>query len=220
MLYKQEECEKIIVRIYEYLQQKVKKQPRTLKMDKPLHQRTVASFIDLLPPTAGAEYVWDFLVFQFYIFAFQEQRQKVMPSWFMGQEAMRRWNEYDEGSRWHAKEWAQSIHLENPLKLSRYETLEEDVLLRERVRMSRISGPNFCELKYGSQCYDPKSTVCEGCPFERDCAVLFGTPDENGENLFQKIDRTSQEEPMLGTHVNLLNSRVVSYAIDEDEEDD
>lgn len=218
MLYKEEESVKIIVRIYEYLQQKVKKQPRTLKMEKPLHQRTVASFIELLPATAGVDFVWDFLVFQFYIFAFQEQKVRVMPAWFMGQEALRRWNEYDDGARWHSKEWAQSLHLENPIQLNQYEGLSDEALKRERFRMSRISGPNFCELKYGSQCYEPESDVCEGCPFEKGCRVLFGKPEKGGENLFQQIDRTAKEEPIIMTHVNVLNSRVVSN-YDTEEED-
>lgn len=220
MLYKEEECEKIIVRIYEYLQQKVKKQPRTLKMDRPLHRKAVASFIELLPPTAGIEYLWDFFVFQFYVFAFQEQKIKVTPLWFMGKEALRRWEEYDGGARWHAREWAQSLRLENPVKFSRYEALTDDILLKERMRMSRISGPNFCELKYGPACYDPASSVCEGCPFEKDCMVLFGRKDANGENLFQRLDRTAQGQPSLVTHVNLLNSRVVNYAVGEDDEED
>ena len=94
MLYSYNETLKIILRIYEYLQMRMKEQPRTLKMNKPLHRSAVVSFMETLPPTAGADFIWNFLLFQFYVFVGQDHERKPMPSWFMGKEAWRRWSEY------------------------------------------------------------------------------------------------------------------------------
>lgn len=83
-------------------------------------------------------------MFQFYIYQDQDQILRPMPVWFMGDEAWRRWREYDEGARWHAKQWASEKHLENPVKSKSYKSVSEDTLRKERYRMSRISGANYC----------------------------------------------------------------------------
>ena len=75
MLYSYNETLKIILRIYEYLQMRMKEQPRTLKMNKPLHRSAVVSFMETLPPTAGADFIWNFLLFQFYVFVGQDHER-------------------------------------------------------------------------------------------------------------------------------------------------
>ena len=99
MLYSYDDTLKIILRIYEYLQLRVKAQPRTLKMYSQRHRNSVVAFMEKLPPSAGADFIWEFFVFQFYIYQDQDQILRPMPVWFMGDEAWRRWREYDEGAR-------------------------------------------------------------------------------------------------------------------------
>ena len=121
MLYDYSTSLKIVLRIYEYLQVRATKiQPRTIKMNKPLHRSTVVSFLGSLPPSAGADFIWDFLLFQFHVYSYQEHELKPMPSWFMGKEAWKRWKEYSEEAKWHAKEWAREKGLKNPVASTNY----------------------------------------------------------------------------------------------------
>lgn len=187
MLYSYDDTLKIILRIYEYLQLRVKAQPRTLKMYSQRHRNSVVAFMEKLPPSAGADFIWEFFVFQFYIYQDQDQILRPMPVWFMGDEAWRRWREYDEGARWHAKQWASEKHLENPVKSKSYKSVSEDTLRKERYRMSRISGANYCGAKYGDSPYDSTDVMCTTCPFEKDCIVLYGDKNKDGKNLFQAL---------------------------------
>lgn len=143
--------------------------------------------MEKLPPSAGADFIWEFFVFQFYIYQDQDQILRPMPVWFMGDEAWRRWREYDEGARWHAKQWASEKHLENPVKSKSYKSVSEDTLRKERYRMSRISGANYCGAKYGDSPYDSTDVMCTTCPFEKDCIVLYGDKNKDGKNLFQAL---------------------------------
>lgn len=211
MLYDYDDTLKIILRIYEYLQLRVKPQPRTLKMYSQRHRNAVVAFMEKLPPSAGADFIWDFLVFQFYTYQSQDQILKPMPVWFMGDEAWRRWNQYDEGARWHAKQWASEKQLANPVKAKSYKPINEDALRKERYRMSRISGANYCGAKYGDSPYDPEDEICATCPFEKDCWVLYGSTNENGENLFQALQNVpvTDEERKHFKGVKIKNRVIV-----------
>lgn len=222
MLYSYNETLKIILRIYEYLQMRMKEQPRTLKMNKPLHRSAVVSFMETLPPTAGADFIWNFLLFQFYVFVGQDHERKPMPSWFMGKEAWRRWNEYSDEAKWHARDWAREKKLVNPVKTNTYEAVSDDVFRRERLRMSRISGPNFCEAKFGSSPYNHKDEICYTCPFEKDCKMLFGTKDSSGKSLYEQISESAEKksatetQQLQGSHVTIREvSRMTDYGEDD-----
>lgn len=216
MLYDYNTSLKIVLRIYEYLQVRATKvQPRTIKMNKPLHRSTVVSFLGSLPPSAGADFIWDFLLFQFHVYSYQEHELKPMPSWFMGKEAWKRWKEYSEEAKWHAKEWAREKGLKNPVASTNYQPVSDDVFRRERLRMSRISGPNFCAAKFGDNPYNPDDDICYSCPFKKDCEMLF-VKDKSGKNLYQKAseaDKSGEELKQLnGTHVTLREiSRMTDY---------
>lgn len=212
MLYTHEETFKIVLRVYEYLQVKSKKQPRTIKLDKPLHRSAVVSFLGMLPPTAGADFIWDFLVFQFYIFSTQEHANKPMPSWFMGKEAWNRWNTYSDEAKWHSKKWASENKLFNPIKLREFKDIEKDVFRRERLRMSRISGPNFCQAKYGNYPYNPDDRMCFTCPFKRDCELLFGEKDSTGKNLFERVSISAENKSEV-EKIQLSGTKVISRNI-------
>lgn len=173
MLYDMDTYQNIVLTLYDYLQRSVKKMPRSIKWEKPSHRKTVISFIESLPDTAGVQFIWDFLVFQFYIYNFQDQKLRPLPVWFMGKEAWERWKSYDSGARYHALEWAKEHHIENPLRNVNYKNVAQSVLEAERLRMSRISGPNYCGLKYDNP-YDGSSRMCMSCPFVWDCDTLYG----------------------------------------------
>lgn len=209
MLYSYDDTLKIILRIYEYLQLRQKAQPRTLKMYDKKHRASVVSFMAKLPPSAGADFIWEFLLFQFYTYSRQDQELRPMPNWFMGDEAWRRWREYDEGMKWHAQQWAAEKKLENPVKAKTYKPVSEDTLRKERYRMSRISGPNFCGAKYGDSPYNPKDAMCVTCPFEKDCAVLYGEKDSEGRNLYQTLQDIPVEQEEMDY---LLSNRVRTRA--------
>ena len=53
----------------------------------------------------------------------QDHERKPMPSWFMGKEAWRRWNEYSDEAKWHARDWAREKKLVNPVKTNTYEAV-------------------------------------------------------------------------------------------------
>lgn len=186
MIYSYDETLKIFLRIYEYLQMKVKDMPCSVKLWKPKHREAVVSFLEKLPPSAGADFIWEFLVFQFYVYSEQKHDRRPLPVWFIGKEAWERWKNYNKGAVYYAREWMAKHKLENPVKQKDFRPLSEEVLRRERYRMSRISGPNFCCEKYGENPYLPEDLMCIKCPFRKDCEALF-TPDNDGKNLFQKI---------------------------------
>lgn len=216
MLYDYNTSLKITLRIYEYLQVRATKvQPRTIKMNKPLHCSMVISFLEMLPPSAGADFIWDFLLFQFNVYASQEHGLKPMPGWFMGKEAWKRWREYSEEAKWHAKEWAREKGLKNPVSRTEYEPVSQEVFRKERLKMSRISGPNFCAAKFGDNPYNEEDDICFTCPFKKDCEMLF-TSDKNGKNLYQKVSEVEMSDEELkqlnGTHVTVRDiSRMAEY---------
>lgn len=223
MLYDYNTSLKIVLRIYEYLQVRATKvQPRTIKMNKPLHRSTVVSFLGSLPPSAGADFIWDFLLFQFHVYSSQEHELKPMPSWFMGKEAWKRWKEYSGEAKWHAKEWAREKGLKNPVASTNYQPVSDDVFRRERLRMSRISGPNFCAAKFGDNPYNPKDEICYTCPFEKDCKMLFGTKDASGKSLYEQISESAEKksatetQQLQGSHVTIREvSRMTDYGEDD-----
>lgn len=206
MLYSHNETLKIVLRIYEYLQMKVKKQPRTLKMDKPLHRSAVVSFLESLPSTAGADFIWNFLVFQFYVFSEQDHKQKPMLSWFMGKEAWRRWNDYSDEAKWHSRDWARENGFRNPVISQNYTHISEEVFRKEKLRMSRISGPNFCIAKFGEDSYHSDDEICFSCPFKKDCEILFSRC-KDGKTLLKNIllaEKSPEEAKQLsGSNVTI-----------------
>lgn len=194
MIYSFEETLSIFLRIYGYLQiNAAKKMPCSVKMEKPRHKTVVFSFIEKLPPDSGVDFIWEFLLFQFYFYSTQVHERRPLPGWFIGKEAWKRWNEYDEGSHYHVHEWARERGLKNPVKSREFINVTEDSLRKERLRMSRISGPNFCGMKYGDAPYDPKDEMCITCPFKNDCRVIYGEQDEQGKNLFQRLGQPAME---------------------------
>lgn len=208
MIYSYEDTLKIFLKIYEYLQvNATREMPCSVKMNKPRHRTVVISFLEKLPPSAGADFIWDFLTFQFYIYSQQVHDRRPMPSWFIGKEAWIRWRDYEEGSRWHAREWVSLRKLKNPVKLETFTSVSKKALRDERLRMSRISGPNFCGMKYGENPFDKTDIMCIKCPFYKDCETLFGTPNEDGKNLFQEIQNVAQtleeKEQLIGHRVNV-----------------
>lgn len=195
MLYENNTMLKIIVRIYEYLQIKATRvQPRMIKMDKPSHRSSVVSFMTNLPPSAGAQFVWDFLVFQFYIYTQQNHERRPLPTWFIGKESWVRWSETSDEYKWHAKQWAQERGLVNPVINNKYALIPKDVFEKEKLRMSRISGPNFCFAKFGQSAYDEDSDTCFLCPFKKDCEALI-TKLLTGETFYESVcDKQITEE--------------------------
>ena len=173
-------------------------------MEKPLHRSTIVSFLSSLPASAGANFIWDFLLFQFYIYSRQEHERKPMPSWFMGKEAWSRWFEYSDEAKWHAKEWAREKNLMNPIISSEYKIVSENSLRKEKLRMSRIAGPNFCIAKFGEEAYNPENDICFSCPFLSECEILF-SKNTSGKSLYQELSSSIRSDAELkqlsGSHV-------------------
>ena len=202
MLYNTEELQEIIFRIYEYLSTLVKEQPRSIKWHKPSYRQAVASFINRLPQTAGHQFIWDFLVFQFYIYDSQTHNQRPMLMWFIGNEAWNRWESYKEESRYFAREWAYLIGAKNPIQNNDYKVVVDEEQRKERLIYSRISGPNFCVAKYGENPYlKDDFEMCGCCPFKRDCEILFEV-DDRGVTVLQRV----QDSPVKNdTGVNIID---------------
>lgn len=182
MLHGYDDTVKILLRCYEYLQLRMTVVPRTLRMDNQRHREWVISFLEKLPSTAGADFIWEFLTFQFYIYDRQQQKREPQPSWFLCKEAWRRWGEYDENMKYYVKEWREGRGFRNPVK-SNWKKIAAKALLKERIKMSRVAGPMFCQMKYGDHPYDEMSEACQGCPHENLCDSLFS----GNHNLFQDI---------------------------------
>lgn len=216
MIYNREETFMAVLIMYEYLQIKSKNPPRTIKVSKPIHRKAVEGFIDSLPSNSGVMFIWDFLTFQFYIYSTQNHERRPMPVWFMGKEAWKRWNEYDEGARWHAQEWVRENKLSNPVLENKFKKVPDDVLKKERLRMSRISGPNFCFMKYGEGVFSNKDEICVTCPFFNDCEML--TKEISGVSVLKEAEESiknrceEEEKQISGSSVVVRNlSRRIEY---------
>lgn len=207
MLYSYDETFKIILRIYEYLQFRVKPQPKMIKLYLQAHRDALINFMIKLPPSAGADFVWEFMLFQFYIYSSQNQALRPLPVWFMGKAAWERWETYDEGAKWHVQKWAAERHFLNPVKPNKFVNVAEEVLRKERYRMSRISGPNFCGAKYGDEPYDASDVMCLQCPFKKDCELLYTKIEGEEENLFQSLKEIpitkSERVQLLGQQIKI-----------------
>lgn len=180
MLYTKEELFNITVRIYEYLQVRVMKDPHCFKYEK--HSGCVERFCALLPADAGADFIYEFAVYQFYMYQTQNHGRRPTVTWFFGREALRRWREASEESKWYAREWGIRLGFENPaIKRTVYHVTDGEIE-KERYRMSRISGPNYCCLKFSNP-YTPDEGCCAGCPFTNDCNVLFG----GGGDVYREV---------------------------------
>lgn len=169
-MYSKEELYNITVRIYEYLQVRVRKDPHCFKES---HSKNVERFCNRLPEDAGADFIWNFIVYQFYLYENQNHTVRPTISWFLGKEAFERWRQASEEAKWYAREWCYSLGFRNPVLKMSYTGVTEDEIERERYRMSRISGPNYCGLKFSSP-FTPNQGCCAGCPFATDCNILFG----------------------------------------------
>ena len=208
MLYKTEDYQEIILRIYEHLSLLVKERPRSIKWDKPSYRQAVASFIERLPDTAGYQFIWDFLVFQFFIYDSQTHNQRPMLMWFIGQEAWNRWQSYKEEAKYLSREWAYFIGAKNPIQDNEFRILGDGIQREERLKYSRISGPNFCEAKYGPNPYTPDDfELCGKCPFCKDCEILF-EEDSDGKTTLQRV-----EEQGLNFGIKAVNTREIDNEI-------
>lgn len=181
---------------------KMKAQPRIIKMDKPLHRSVVISFMERLPSSAGADFIWDFLVFQFYTYSQQNHDRRPMPSWFLGKEAWNRWLEHSEEAHWHSKQWASERKLVNPVLCKKYKKIEDSVFLKEKLKMSRISGPNYCFMKFDNP-YDPDDDICFSCPFKKDCEVLC-KKTKTGSTIMEEINNNLSDN--IVSHVRIMDS--------------
>lgn len=206
MLYDEETTIKIVLRCYEYLQIRMRVQPRSINMKTQQHQKWVKKFIAKLPPSAGADFIWDFLLFQFYMYARQTHKQPPLCSWFLMQEAWRRYEEYEEGAFYYSRLWGSEQKFSCPVKSHTYTPVKQEVLDKERLRMSRISGPNFCVAKYGEKAYVEGSEMCDKCPFEKTCYTLFC----NEGNLYHKLEQLPND---VSGNVKLrpVNSSMADY---------
>ena len=103
MLYDEETLRGAVLRVYEYLsnQYVAEKRPHQYKPDKPVHRKALDGFVKSLPDSAGFDFIWRFLTYQFYIFEGQNHERRPLMQWFLGKEAWRRWNDYDEGMKYH-----------------------------------------------------------------------------------------------------------------------
>ena len=175
MLYDEETLRGAVLRIYEYLSNQYisEKRPHQYKADKPVHRKALDGFVKSLPESAGFDFIWKFLTYQFYIYEGQEHERRPLIQWFLGKEAWRRWYDYDEGMKYHVEQWCVEKSLTNPIVDQRkFIPLSTDTFDRERFTMSRISGPNYCSLKVGKDFYTPGEGVCVDCPFDELCKEL------------------------------------------------
>lgn len=174
MLYDEETLRGAVLRIYEYLSNQyiAEKRPHQYKPDKPVHRKALDGFVKSLPDSAGFDFIWRFLTYQFYIYDRQDHERRPLVQWFLGKEAWRRWNEYDEGMKYHVEQWCIEHSLTNPIVGDTYTKLGNSLFEEERLRMSRISGPNYCSLKIGSDFYTPRQGACLDCPFDELCKEL------------------------------------------------
>lgn len=170
MLYTKEKLFDLTVCAYKYLQMRVKKDPHCFKYEK--QYKCVEKFCDNLPDDAGVDYIWNFMVYQFYLYQTQNHERRPTIQWFLGKEAYNRWNNASEESKWYSSEWAHSLGFKNPLYEIKYISVSEDAFYKERYRMSRISGPNYCAMKFSNP-YTPGEGCCVDCPFLKDCNILF-----------------------------------------------
>ena len=175
MLYDEETLRGAVLRIYEYLSNQfiAEKRPHFYKPDKPVHRKALDGFVKNLPESAGFDFIWKFLSYQFYIYAGQNHERRPLLAWFVGKEALRRWREYDDGMKYHVEQWCVEKGLTNPVVENTYTKLGDDLFDEERMRMSRISGPNYCSLKVDGIPYMPGQGVCLDCPFDELCKELW-----------------------------------------------
>lgn len=210
MLYDSETTTKIVLRCYEYLQIRMRIPPRPINMNTNQHQTWVKRFIEAMPPSAGVDFIWDFLLFQFYTYSYQTHKIEPNPSWFLGKEAWRRYYEYEDGNFYFSRKWGSEHKYTCPVKSQNYTPISKDALEAERLRMSRISGPNYCVAKYGEGAYDEDSEMCVKCPHEKTCYTLF----RNDGALYRKLE----ELPDNVCHVKLSTLNPCKYE-GEDEKD-
>ena len=174
MLYDEETLRGAVLRIYEYLSNQfvAEGRPHQYKPDKPVHRKALNGFVKSLPDSAGFDFIWKFLSYQFYIYSGQKHGRRPLIQWFVGKEAWRRWREYDEGMKYHVEQWCAFNSLTNPVMEQKFTVLGADIHDRERLEMSRISGPNYCRLKVGEDAYTPGQGACLDCPFDELCKEL------------------------------------------------
>lgn len=175
MLYDEETLRGAVLRVYEYLsnQYVAEKRPHQYKPDKPVHRKALDGFVKSLPDSAGFDFIWKFLTYQFYIYDGQNQERRPLVQWFLGKEAWRRWNEYDEGMKYHVEQWCTERSLSNPiLSQGKFIPLSSDIFDRERVVMSRSGGPVYCSMKVEDP-YTPGRGICKDCPYDNVCSELW-----------------------------------------------
>ena len=178
MLYDRQQSIDYIIRIYAYLSGAVKIRPHSIKPDKELHIKVLDKFLATAPYNAGVDFIWRFLSFQFYVLATQDQKQRQAIGWFLGEKAFERYKaNCNRDFYYYVTEWLKANDLKNPVRMVKYKGVSDAVLLAERYKMSRLSGPNYCRAKYGDSPHDTNSEVCNTCPFEMDCALLFDGPE-------------------------------------------
>lgn len=174
-IYDREVLRGAVLEIYRYLSNNFvgDKRPHQYKPDKPTYRKALEEFVDSLPESAGFEFLWDFLSYQFYIFSYENHARRPQMAWFIGKQAWKRWYDYDEGAKYHAKEWCAARGLSNPIIKEVFVPLGKNVFDAERMQMSRRVGPDYCRRKVADNPYTYNSGVCAGCPFDELCHELF-----------------------------------------------
>lgn len=184
MLYEPSTIGWAVVRIYEYLSEHAvepQRCPHSYKPDKPIHRMAVDKFVSNLPISAGFDFLWNYLTFQFYLYSNQVHQRRPLISWFVGKESWRRWKDFENGYSYYVSEWVRSLGLKNPVIEKKFVGLNSEFFDRERLEMSRRSGPNYCFIKVGEDAFTPGQGACIDCPFEEDCSILadYGKSDRN-----------------------------------------
>lgn len=175
MLYDEDTIRGAVLKIYEYLSDKAiepDRCPHIYKPDKPVHRMALDKFVANLPPSAGFDFLWNFLTYQFYLYHRQAHARRPLISWFLGKEAWRRWEDFDEGYGFYVSEWLRSRGLHNPVVDNKFVKINRGFFEKERYEMSRRTGPNYCFMKIGNRAYTPGEGVCIDCPFTEDCSIL------------------------------------------------
>lgn len=185
MLYDEEKLFQSIYKIYEYFRVRMKFEPRSLKLHTISHKRVVTRFIQSMPSSAGMDWIYKFLLFQFYVYSSQNQERQPLPVWFLGKAAFDRYNNASDGHLWYSLKWAEDNHFINPIFKHNYMGVSKNDLDEERKRMSLKAGLSYCGVKYKDLPFSFFDDICRKCVSYNDCKILSETV--NGKQLFKEV---------------------------------
>lgn len=110
--------EQQIIKYYEYFYQKISGSKKfTLKLTAQ-NNSLIKNFIEIIPETAGEDWLFDFFNYQFFRYADKETRfgkGKVMLSWVIGKNALQEYRERTEQQIYLAGEFKKKYNI-SPLK--------------------------------------------------------------------------------------------------------